>query len=158
MLNNKGSYISTDFSNFGVLGMSEVRELIRIKRIQYPKARVFIACGSSGGDICWWLAKDQQGNKLIHGLLLLGSNYGHWWLNGDQSLSLQRARLLPIFIAHGEKDRSIGMKGQRDFLDKVLSKNKNYPIRMHVFTNGTHGTPIRMVDWKTVLNWMIKNS
>lgn len=29
---------------------------------------------------------------------------------------------------------------------------------MHVFTNGTHGTPIRMVDWKTVLNWMIKNS
>ena len=67
-------------------------------------------------------------------------------------------KLLPIFIGHGEKDRSIGMKGQRDFLDKVLSKNKNYPIRMHVFTNGTHGTPIRMVDWKTVLNWMIKNS
>lgn len=157
MLENNGSYIATEFSDFNRRGMLEVRELILSKRKEYPKARVFVACGSSGGAICWGLASDVQGNRLIHGLLILGSSSGYDWFN-NSSLSFQRKRLLPIYIAHGEKDRVIWLAWQKKFFSQILAKNKDYPIRMHVFTNWTHGTPIRMFDWKTVLNWMIKNS
>ena len=32
-----------------------------------------------------------------------------------------------------------------------------YPARFVRFETGTHGTPIRMSDWREVLNWMLAN-
>lgn len=157
MLENNGSYIATEFSDFWVLWMSQVRELIKQKKKEYPNVKVYVACWSSGWAICWWLANNNEGNKLLNGLLILGSSSGNNWLN-NKLLSTNRSKLLPIFIAHGEKDRVIGLQGQKNFFYSVLSKNKNYPIRMHTFTNWTHWTPIRMLDWKVVMEWMIKNS
>lgn len=157
MLLNNGSYIATEFSDFGSLWINQVRELIKQKKKEYPNTKVFVACGSSGWAICWWLANNSEGNALINGLLILGSSSWHNWLNNSH-LSTHRNKLLPIFIAHWQKDRVIGLEGQKNFFHAVLSKNKNYPIRMHTFTNGTHGTPIRMLDWKVVMEWLIKNS
>ena len=30
-----------------------------------------------------------------------------------------------------------------------------YPARFVRFETGTHGTPIRMTDWRDTLNWML---
>jgi len=32
----------------------------------------------------------------------------------------------------------------------------DYPIRYDLFMEGVHGTPIRMSDWRMVLNWMLE--
>lgn len=158
MLENNGSYIATNFSNFGVDWMEEVKQLIKNKKTEYPNAKVFLACGSSGWDICWGIAADNEWNALLNGLLILGSNSGYKWLWNDTLSMKRKGGLIPIFIAHGEKDRVIWLQGQKNFFTAILRKNKDYPVRMHVFTNGTHGTPIRMLDWRVVINWIIKNN
>ena len=44
-------------------------------------------------------------------------------------------------------------------IDKVEGFHKRlaangYPAKMARFESGNHGTPIRMIDWRLVLNWM----
>jgi hypothetical protein len=36
-----------------------------------------------------------------------------------------------------------------------VAAKPDYPVRFVRFETGTHGTPIRMVDWRAVLNWML---
>ena len=31
----------------------------------------------------------------------------------------------------------------------------DYPIKFALFDSGSHGTPIRMTDWRLILNWML---
>ena len=44
---------------------------------------------------------------------------------------------------------------QELFFKKVKAAAPDYPIRFDVFLNGLHGTPMRLTDWRRVLNWMI---
>ena len=44
---------------------------------------------------------------------------------------------------------------QELFFKKVKSAAPDYPIRFDLFVNGLHGTPMRLTDWRLVLNWMI---
>ncbi len=30
-----------------------------------------------------------------------------------------------------------------------------YPVRFTLFETGSHGTPVRMTDWREVLNWLL---
>ncbi len=46
-------------------------------------------------------------------------------------------------------------KGQAAFFEKVKALDPSYPIKLIVFDTGKHGTPIRMIDWRLVLNWML---
>ena len=34
----------------------------------------------------------------------------------------------------------------------------DYPARFVRFETGTHGTPIRMIDWRDTLNWMLSKA
>jgi dipeptidyl aminopeptidase/acylaminoacyl peptidase len=42
---------------------------------------------------------------------------------------------------------------QEAFYKRV--KSAGYPVRFVRFESGTHGTPIRMTDWRETLNWML---
>ena len=33
---------------------------------------------------------------------------------------------------------------------------KRYPTRFMLFNTGSHGTPLRMLDWRDTLNWFFK--
>ncbi|MDK1483140.1 hypothetical protein QN226_31390, partial [Sinorhizobium sp. 6-117] len=33
-------------------------------------------------------------------------------------------------------------------------KSKDYPTRFVLFETGSHGTPVRMTDWRDALNWI----
>ena len=148
--NNGGLYLSPDFSDFGAKGAAEIGALISHYAEKSPGAPVFVACGSMGGGLCWELAKNSEIAGKLGGLLLLGS---HW----DDSFfgSAAFKRKVPVFFGHGSRDTVFPAEKQEAFYHEIRAKSASYPVRFVRFESGTHGTPIRMTDWRATLNWML---
>jgi len=153
MLRNDGVYVSTDISDFGQKGKADVKALMRTFAARSPGVPIFVACGSMGGHICWDLVKDREATAMLGGLLLLGSVHDKSFLNNP---ILDRARnQIPVYLGHGSADSVFDWRGQKSFFDAVKARRANYPIRFTLFESGSHGTPIRMTDWRLILNWML---
>jgi pimeloyl-ACP methyl ester carboxylesterase len=150
MAGNGGLYLSPDFSDFGDKGAAEVAALINHYAEQSPGAKIFVACGSMGGALCWKLAGRKDTGQTIDGLLLLGSLW-------DESFFSSPAfkRRVPVFFGQGSKDPVFPVERQEAFFRSILAKSPGYPTRFVRFETGTHGTPIRMTDWRETLNWML---
>lgn len=146
---NAGLYLTLDFSDFGSAGEREVASLIATYSSRSPKARVYVACGSMGGALCWRLADNADIAPRLGGLMLMGS---HW----DEKFMSSRAfrKNVPVFFGHGSNDRVFSIDRQESFFRRILSRNPSYPVRFVRFETGSHGTPIRMMDWRDALNWM----
>jgi dienelactone hydrolase len=150
MAANGGLYLSPDFSDFGDKGAAEVASLIDHYAGQSPAAKIIVACGSMGGMLCWKLAGRKDTGDRLSGLILLGS----LWDEGFFS-SPAFKRKVPVFFGQGSKDPVFPVENQEAFFRSILAKSKNYPARFVRFETGTHGTPIRMSDWRETLNWML---
>jgi hypothetical protein len=145
-----GLYLSPDFPDFGDKGTAQVAALVGHYAAQSPAAKIYVACGSMGGEICWRLAGRKDTGNRIDGLLLLGSLW-------DESFFSSPAfkRRIPVFFAQGSKDPVFPVASQEAFFRSILARSKAYPTRFVRFETGTHGTPIRMTDWRETLNWML---
>lgn len=154
MTRNDGLYISPDFSDFGTHGKSEIEAIIRRVKNRAPKARVFLACGSMGGGICWRFVNDSRAASLLSGVLFLGTASNEAFFSSPVFRSSRYA--LPLYFGHGENDRVFPVKHQIALFKKAKALRPKYPIRLSVFETGTHGTPIRMLDWRKTLNWMLR--
>ena len=142
-------YLTTDFSDFGARGAGQVASLISYYATSSPTARVYVACGSMGGAICWQLADNADIAPRLGGLILLGS---HW---EDQFMSSRAFRQrVPVFFGHGGADRVFPVAQQERFFRAILRRAPDYPARFLRFETGSHGTPIRMTDWRATINWM----
>jgi pimeloyl-ACP methyl ester carboxylesterase len=150
MTRNGGLYLSPDFSDFGGKGVAEIEALIAHYAEQSPGAKIFVACGSMGGALCWSLAGDKAIGPRLSGLLLLGSH----WYNGFLTSPAFRAKV-PVFFGHGSRDTVFPVEKQEAFFRSIKAKSPGYPVRFVRFETGTHGTPIRMIDWRETLNWML---
>lgn len=150
MVRNSGLYITLDVRDFDRRGAGDVVALMRHYADRAPGARAYVACGSMGGFVCWQLAGDPAAVALMGGMLLLGSTWD------DDFLSSQtfRGGRLPIYFGHGSWDEVYDWKRQAAFFERIKARNPAYPARFVLFETGTHGTPIRMTDWRLVLNWM----
>ncbi|OBQ84145.1 alpha/beta fold hydrolase [Mesorhizobium sp. WSM3873] len=150
MAENGGLYLSPDFPDFGDKGAAQVAALIDHYAETSPGAKIFVACGSMGGILCWKLADRKDTGARVSGLLLLGSLW-------DQSFLTSPAfkRRVPVFFGQGSRDVVFQVEKQETFFRSILAKSKSYPTRFVRFETGTHGTPIRMVDWRGTLNWML---
>lgn len=150
MAGNGGLYLSPDFPDFGKGGAAQIAALIAHYGGQSPDARIFVACGSMGGALCWALASDNAVTARLSGLLLLGS----LWDDGFMASAAFKSRV-PVFIGQGSRDTVFPVERQEAFYKSIRKAKPGYPIRLVRFETGTHGTPIRMVDWRDALNWMI---
>nr|WP_269930275.1 alpha/beta hydrolase [Aminobacter sp. HY435] len=150
MVANGGLYLSPDFSDFGDRGVAEVAALIDHYAALSPGAKIVVACGSMGGQLCWGLARDAKAARQLGGLMLLGSLWDDGFLK-----SPAYAAKVPVFFGQGSKDPVFPADKQEAFFRSILAKNKSYPARFVRFETGTHGTPIRMTDWRQTLNWML---
>ena len=150
MADNGGLYLSPDFSDFGAGGTAEIAALIGHYAEKSPGAPVFVACGSMGGALCWSLANDKEIAPRLSGLLLLGS----LWDDGFTSSAAFKRRV-PVFFGQGSRDTVFPVDSQEAFYRSILKKAPGYPARFVRFESGTHGTPIRMTDWRETLNWML---
>ncbi|WP_411908986.1 MULTISPECIES: alpha/beta hydrolase [unclassified Mesorhizobium] len=149
MAANNGLYLSPDFPDFGDKGAAQVAALIDHYAETSPSAKIFVACGSMGGIICWKLAARNDTGGRINGLLLLGSLWDDSFLTSPAF-----KRRVPVFFGQGSHDVVFPVEKQEAFFRSILAK-KAYPTRFVRFETGTHGTPIRMVDWRGTLNWML---
>ena len=152
MADNGGLYLSPDFPDFGETGAAQVAALISYYAGRSPGAKIFVACGSMGGALCWKLSGRKDTGNRIDGLLLLGSLW-------DESFFASPAfkRRVPVFIGQGSKDPVFPVQNQEAFFRSILAKAKNYPAQFVRFETGTHGTPIRMTDWRETLNWILES-
>ena len=155
MAANGGLYLSPDFTDFGDTGTAQVAALIDHYAEKSPGAKIFVACGSMGGSLCWQLAARNDTGRRIDGLLLLGSLW-------DESFLASPAfrRHVPVFFGQGSKDPVFPVEKQEAFFRSIIAKSKAYPYPTHFvrFETGTHGTPIRMTDWRGTLNWMLSKA
>ena len=103
-----------------------------------------------GGALCWSLAGDRAIGPNLSGLLLLGSH----WHDGFLASPAFRAKV-PVFFGHGSRDTVFPVEKQEAFFRSITAKSPGYPVRFVRFETGTHGTPIRMIDWRETLNWML---
>lgn len=149
MAANNGLYLSPDFPDFGDKGAAQVAALIDHYAETSPSAKIFVACGSMGGIICWKLAARNDTGGRINGLLLLGSLWDDSFLTSPAF-----KRRVPVFFGQGSHDVVFPVEKQEAFFRSILAR-KAYPTRFVRFETGTHGTPIRMVDWRGTLNWML---
>ncbi len=153
MVNNRGLLMTPSFTDFKDRGAADITVLMRDAKIAAPNAQIVVACGSMGGGVCWRLIDNAKSAKMLDGLFLLGS---HWDDGFLKSAAIKRkTRNIPIYIGHGSKDVVFKPSRQKSFFNQILKKNPNYPARFVMFESGAHGTPIRMIDWRAELNWML---
>ena len=103
-----------------------------------------------GGGLCWLLAKNAQIAPRLSGLILLGSHWDDTFLG-----SAAFKRKVPVFFGQGSKDTVFPVDKQEAFFRQIRTKSPGYPARFVRFETGSHGTPIRMTDWRETLNWMM---
>ena len=153
MTRNDGLFISTDFSDFGTRGKDEVKQLMQLVAANSPGAPIFVACGSMGGAICWRLSEDPEAAPLLGGLLFLGSMWNNDFFK--MPMLTDKSRWVPIYFGHGSADSVFPWQSQKEFFEKIRRAAPGYPVKFVLFETGSHGTPIRMTDWRAVLNWML---
>lgn len=151
MVANGGVYLSPGFPSLNRRGVAQAKLLVLEYAENSPGAPIFIACGSLGGKICWGLADDREASKHIDGFLLMGSTSDDGFFRTEAF-----KRRVPVYIGHGTGDIVISWKSQEAFFKKFKQLDPTYPVKFALFDTGSHGTPIRMTDWRLILNWMLE--
>lgn len=153
MSRNGGVYISASFADFGAKGTEDIVAIIDAYRARSPRAKTFVACGSMGGILCWNLLKDVAQASKLSGVLFFGSPKDEAFL---KSATLRKPdKNVPVYFGHGSWDNVYDWQQQVAFFEQIRKVAPGYPVRFTLFDTGTHGTPIRMTDWRLVLNWML---
>lgn len=143
----RGRLYTPDYSGFGESGTQDVLGLIRKIQRQTPNTFLVVACGSMGSIQCWRLARNPEARRALDGMVVLG---GRW----DEKAV--EAGDFPVVFAHGSLDNTYPVARQRAFADAMRRAGR--PVRFIEFRTGVHGTPIRMIDWRRELNWLLSHA
>jgi dienelactone hydrolase len=143
-----GTYYSPSVKSFDDAGAADIGALIRYASQQSAGKPVILACASMGGIICQNVARDAKVVGDLGGMVLLGGPPDP----GLAGTPLAKAKL-PIYFAHGGAD-SVYKADDQARIYRGLQK-AGYPVQFTLFNTGSHGTPIRMVDWREVLNFVL---
>lgn len=149
-IKNGGVYIAPSIADFGAGGLADAAALVNAVHEASPGAPVVLACGSMGSAICLAAAADAGLSETIAGLVLLG---------GIPDPALAKSALVkrkaPILFVHGSNDSVYAADAQREVFDAIRARDKTYPARFVMLSTGSHGSPIRMVDWKAALGLVL---
>lgn len=146
---NKGSYLSPSVK-FNTSGMNKVGQLIKTLKSNNPSLQIILSCASQGGSVCWHLAKDQTVSSYLSGMVFLGTAVN---MPSESLAFIQQKK--PIIFAHGSSDPILHWRHLKNSHSNILKTNSNYPIKYYLYNGGVHGTPIRMIDWKIALDWIL---
>jgi hypothetical protein len=160
MLRNGGAYVTPDFSDFGKVGTIEIKTLMQHYAMNSPDAPIIVACASTGCQIVYQLLADPQAADLIDGVVMHGSlplRSRDRRAFFDLPVFRNPAKHVPIYIGHGSADETVPWVSQELFFNNVKEVAPDYPIRFELFKSddAVHGTPIRMMDWRLVVNWIL---
>ncbi|MGE6743181.1 alpha/beta hydrolase [Allorhizobium pseudoryzae] len=145
---NGGTYYAPSIKSFDPNGAADVAALIR-HVFELSKGRpVILACASMGGFICQSVSRDKEAVRYLKGLVMMGGPPDPGFL------TTPAARLkLPVYLAHGSADKVYAASDQIALYQKMAAKK--YPVQFRLYNTGGHGTPIRMCDWRDILNFIL---
>ena len=153
MVRNDGVYISPDFEGFGEPAKNQIKALMKHYAHSSPGAPIIVGCASTGCRIAYRLLDDPESAALLSGVVLFGAGKHDPFL--ETPVFRNPDKWLPIYIGHGSKDTTNDWVTLELFFKRIKAAAPTYPIRFDLFVNGVHGTPIRMADWRLVINWML---
>lgn len=154
MVLNDGVYVSPDFNGFGRRAARQITALMKHFAANSPGAPIFIGCASTSCKTTYLLLENPESAALISGVVMFGSGRYEEYI-GSPTFK-DRNRWVPIYLGHGSDDKTNDwVTVELQFL-AVKKAAPDYPIKYELFLNGVHGTPIRMSDWRMVLNWMLE--
>ena len=150
LVRNNGVYVVPDAELEDPSGLTDIVRLIDVQVRQALNARVIVACGSMGARVCYGLARMPQRALQLDALVLLGGA-----IDRDLAQSPAVEVGLPIIFAHGSADYVYDWRAQYEQFRALKAARADYPARFLLFETGSHGTPIRMIDWRRELNWIL---
>lgn len=144
-----GTYYAPSVRSFDEKGVAEIAALVAHASAQSGGRPVVLACASMGSFICWGVSRDASTVAKLSGMAILGGA-------PDPALPKSAAAKakLPIWFTHGSRDSVYAAEDQRSIYQKLRSAGQ--PVRFTLFETGSHGTPVRMSDWRAMLNWLIR--
>ena len=145
---NGGVYYAPSVPSFDAAGVTAISGLIAHAAARSPCRPVVLACASMGSFICWGVARDAQTVSQLAGLAILGGATDPSFAGS----AAHKARL-PVFFTHGSRDSVYDSADQIALYDRL--HKAGYPTRFSLFETGAHGTPVRMSDWRSILNWLL---
>lgn len=145
-----GLYLSPDITNFNGKSANQISGLLLHYLGASPNASVILACGSAGGRICYQLARKDELVPHLDGIIFLGS-----FPDGVFTDSAAWRARVPVYIGHGSRDYVSYVEKMEELYRQIREKSPGYPVKMERFESGTHGTPIRMIDWRKTINWQL---
>ncbi|MBB3351936.1 phospholipase [Rhizobium sp. L9] len=145
---NGGVYYSPTVRSFDSNGVAAIEGLIRYASAQSPGRPIVLSCASMGSQICWGIARDGDSVKRLKGMLVMSGV-----TDPDFTRSAFYKAKLPLWFAHGSRDPVYAAADQQALFESL--RKAKYPTHFTLFQTGNHGTPIRMIDWRRVLNWIL---
>lgn len=144
---NGGVYYAPSVRSFDDAGVADIAGLIAYAQKQSPGKPVVLACASMGSFICWGITRDAQAVSALKGMMIMGGP-------ADPTFAKSAAykKRLPMFFSHGGADSVYAVADQIALYRSL--KAAKYPSRIVLFQTGSHGTPVRMTDWRDALNWI----
>jgi hypothetical protein len=153
MVRNDGVYISPDFTGFAGLAKNQMKALIKHHAEVSPGAPIILGCASTSCKITYRLLEDPESAALLSGVVMFGGGKYEPFL--ETATFRDPAKWVPFYIGHGSADKTNNWVTLEIFYKAIKKAQPAYPIKYDLFVGGVHGTPIRMADWRMVLNWMI---
>ncbi|ARO30253.1 alpha/beta hydrolase family protein [Rhizobium sp. NXC14] len=145
---NGGVYYSPTVRSFDSNGVAAIEGLIRYASAQSQGRPIVLSCASMGSQICWGIARDGDSVKRLKGMLVMSGV-----TDPDFTRSAFYKAKLPLWFAHGSRDPVYAAADQQALFERL--RKAKYPTHFTLFQTGNHGTPIRMIDWRRALNWIL---
>ena len=144
---NGGVYYAPSVRSFDTAGAADIAGLVKQVSEHSGGRPVVLACASMGSFICWGVSRDASAVTALSGMMVMGGVS-----DPDFTKSAAYKAKLPMFFSHGSRDSVYPAESQKA-LYRTL-KGQGYPTRFVLFETGSHGTPVRMTDWRDALNWI----
>ena len=148
---NDGVYFAATAKDFEEGGTADISALIGYIHQSAPAAKIVLSCASMGSFICWKITKDAAVVSQLAGMMILGGA-----TDQEFAKSAAFAARLPMFFSQGSDDTVYGFTNQYGLYKTLV--DEGYPTRFVLFQTGSHGTPVRMTDWRDSLNWIFQKS
>lgn len=143
-----GVYYAPTVKYFDARGVTQIADLIQASRAASGGKPVILSCASMGSFLCWGITRDASAVSNLKGMLVMGGAP-----DPDFIKSAFHAAKRPLWFTHGSADKVYSFEDQTAIYDAL--HKKKYPVRFTLFNTGSHGTPVRMTDWRRVLNWLL---
>lgn len=150
MIENSWVYITTDTILWDQW-IKDHTKLLEHLKTKYKNAKIVLIWWSNWWLMLWDLVNNQNSNKFIDWIILA-------WTVLDDKNQVESTKFLvknkiPVYIAHWNKDH-ISFWPKETFLKTFLYMWWKWKVV--IFNWWIHWTPIRMIDYKEALNWMLE--